>query len=247
MEDVENEKYQKPSTNIKKSLSILFNIENPIGRKFRLTIQGLIILSILLFSIETLPNLPVWVKSSLYVCEIIIISIFTLEYMIHIYISENKRKFVFSFYGIVDLLTILPFYLSLLSLTGLDLRFLRMLRLIRLLKLFEHSKTIKRFSRAIASIKYDLLLFSAITIGILFFSAIVMYFCERNAQPEVFASVFHSLWWSIVTLTTVGYGDVYPVTLLGRMMTFLLLILGLAIVSIPAGLIASALSNNKEE
>ena len=85
-----------------------------------------------------------------------------------------------------------------------------------------------------------------VTLLLLYFSAVGIYYFERDAQPEAFASVFHSLWWAVVTLTTVGYGDVYPVTTGGRSFTFLILLIGLGVVSVPAGLVASALSEARE-
>lgn len=147
----------------------------------------------------------------------------------------------------IDLLSIAPFYITLFLPADYDLRLIRMLRLFRILKLFKHNKSVFRFINAVNDIKSDLALFSIITTLVLFISSILMYIFEHNAQPEAFASVFHSLWWAIVTLTTVGYGDVYPVTLAGRCMTFVLLLLGIAIVSIPAGLLAASLSKVKRK
>jgi voltage-gated potassium channel len=105
-----------------------------------------------------------------------------------------------------------------------------------------YNRAITRFQKAFGSIREELILFFSTAGLLLFFAAVVVYFCERDAQPEVFASVFHSLWWAVVTLTTVGYGDIYPVTVLGRVFTFIVLMVGLGIVAVPAGLMSSALS-----
>lgn len=94
--------------------------------------------------------------------------------------------------------------------------------------------------------KEELILFFAATAMILYLSAVGIYFCENAAQPEAFGSVFHSLWWAVATLTTVGYGDVYPVTTAGRLFTFLVLLVGLGVVAVPAGLLSSALSKARE-
>jgi voltage-gated potassium channel len=157
-------------------------------------------------------------------------------------VAENKKRFAFSFFGIIDLLAILPFYLT----TGFDLRALRsfrLLRLVRILKLVRYSKAVQRFAIAFATAKEELILFMCSTLIIVYLAAVGIYYFENPVQPEAFSSIFHSLWWAVATLTTVGYGDVYPITAGGKIFTFLVLIAGLGIVSIPAGIVASALSD----
>ena len=157
--------------------------------------------------------------------------------------ADNKPKFIFSFFGIIDLLAILPFYLSLgLGLTSL--RALRFLRLFRILKLARYNRAMKHFTRAISSAKEEIMLFLFITLMLIYFAAVGIYYFEHEAQPEHFSSVFDSLWWAIITLTTVGYGDVYPITIGGRVFTFFILLIGLGIVAIPTGIISSALSRS---
>ncbi|MFT6732573.1 MAG: voltage-gated potassium channel [Polaribacter sp.] len=211
------------------------------GKVFDLTMQILIVLSIVTFSIETLPNLEVQTRYYLRMFEIMTVSIFTLEYISRFIVATSKKGFVFSFFGIVDILSILPFYLS----TGLDLRAVRMLRLFRLfriLKLVRYSAALNRFKSAFAIAKEELMLFLFATMAMFYLSGVGIYYFENEAQPEAFSSIFHSLWWSVITLTTVGYGDIYPITVGGKIFTLFILIIGLGIVSIPAGLIASALS-----
>ena len=170
---------------------------------------------------------------------------FTVEYLLRIFVSDNKIKFIFSFYGLVDLFAILPFYLS----TGIDLRSLRILRLLRLFrafKLLRYSIAIQRFHNALIIAKEELILFSILAIMLLFFSAVGIYYFENAAQPEAFSSVFQSMWWAVATLTTVGYGDVYPITIGGKLFTFFVLMVGLGVVAVPTGLVASALSTARE-
>jgi voltage-gated potassium channel len=121
------------------------------------------------------------------------------------------------------------------------------LRLLRILKLARYSGAIVRFQRAVALAREELLVFLGIAVMLIYLSAVGIYYFEREAQPEQFASVFHSLWWAVVTLTTVGYGDAFPVTLGGRMFTFAVLMAGLGIVAVPTGLLASALARVREE
>ena len=209
------------------------------GRAFDLTIQSLICLSLVLFSIETLPDLNAGTRRLLRYAEIFIVLIFTAEYVVRF--QRGGLRFAGSFFGIIDLLAILPFYLSL----GFDLRALRafrLFRLIRILKLARYNTAVARFHRAFMIARDEFVLFGFAALILLFLAAVGIHYFENEAQPEAFASVFHSLWWAVATLTTVGYGDVYPVTTGGKIFTTLLLVVGLGIVSVPAALIASALA-----
>ncbi len=216
------------------------------GRTFDLVIQFMIVISIITFSIETLPDLSDNTIDLLSIIETIIVSIFTLEYVARVYVADRKRDYVFSFYGLIDLIAIAPFYLSI----GLDLRslrILRMLRLFRLFKLVRYNSAMQRLGRAFYIAKEEVVLFGVVTMMLLYLSAVGIYYFENEAQPEQFKSIFHSFWWAVATLTTVGYGDVYPVTVGGRVFTFLILMIGLGIVAVPAGLLASALSKARQE
>ncbi len=216
------------------------------GRIFDLAIQSIIMMSLVSFSIETLPNLSDKTKEILRVIEIITVGIFTVEYILRLIVADRKLGFIFSFYGLVDLIAILPFYFT----SGIDLRSIRtirMLRLFRAFKLVRYSKAIQRFHCAFMIVREEIALFLFVTILLLFFSAVGIYYFENEAQPDSFSSVFHSLWWAVATLTTVGYGDVYPITTGGKVFTFFILMIGLGIVAVPAGMFASALSKARME
>ena len=222
--------------------------DTKLGKLFDLVVQFLVVISLLSFSLETLPNLS---KNQIFILkliEIVIISIFSIEYLLRIFVTNKKFKYIFSFYGLIDLLTILPFYLSL-TIDLRSLRALRLLRLFRILKLVRFNKAINRFQEALKIAREEIIIFIFATCIVLYLSSVGIFFFENAIQPDKFSSVFHSLWWAIVTLTTVGYGDIYPLTLGGRIFTFFILILGLGVVGIPAGLIASALTavRRKEE
>ncbi len=205
-----------------------------------LLIQALIVVSIASFSIETLPALSPGARAWLGVAEVGIVAIFTLEYLARLRVADRALAFVFSFYGLVDVAAIAPFYLA----TGLDLRSLRLLRLFKLLR-YNHS--IRLFAGAFRLIREELILFGAVALVVLYLAAVGIYFVEREAQPEAFGSIFLSLWWAVATLTTVGYGDVYPVTAGGRIFTSLILAAGLGLVAVPSGLLASALTRVRAE
>ncbi len=215
------------------------------GRTFDIVVQSLIVLSLLSFSIETIPNLSDRARRWLNMVEIVTVAIFTLEYIARIAVARKKGKYIFSIFGMVDLLAILPFYIS----SGIDLRSLRalrMLRLFRILKLARYNKAIRRFYHALLIAREELILYVCLTAILLYLAGTGIYYFENPAQPEAFASVFHSTWWAVETLTTVGYGDVYPITTGGQLFTFVVLMLGLGVVAVPAGLVASALSEARD-
>ncbi|MCX7547894.1 ion transporter [Xanthomarina sp. F1114] len=217
--------------------------DNKASKFFAIFIQILILISIVTFTLETTPDLEPKTRFILYLIEVFCVVIFTVEYILRIYVSDKKLKFIFSFYGLIDLFAILPFYLSF----GVDLRSLRALRLLRLLRVFKlvrYNRALNHFTNAIKSAKEEILLFLFITLILIYFSAVGIYYFENEAQPEHFASILDSLWWAIVTLTTVGYGDVYPITAGGKIFTFFILLIGLGIVAIPTGIISSALTKS---
>lgn len=214
------------------------------GRIFDYMIQFLIILSLITFSISTIPDLNELEIKILYIFQVTIVSVFTVEYIARIILSKKKLEYIFSFYGIIDLLAILPFYIT----TSVDLRSIRVfrfLKLFRLFKLLRYSKAINHFRQAFIIAKEELVLFTIATCMLLYLAAVGIYYFENEAQPEVFKSIFHSFWWAVSTLTTVGYGDIYPITVGGKVFTFFILMIGLGIIAVPAGLLSSALSQSK--
>ncbi len=173
----------------------------------------------------------------------IVTALFTVEYVLRIATARRKLAYVFSFSGLIDLAAILPFYFA----AGVDMRgvrAIRILRVFRILKLVRYTVAIGRLNRAIVRIKEELVLFSVATAILMYVAALVIYYCEHEAQPETFKSVFHSLWWAVASLTTVGYGDMYPITPVGRIFTFVILLLGLGFVAVPSALLAAAFSKD---
>ena len=224
---------------------IVEETDTRMGKVFDLTIQILIVASAVSFAIETLPGLSSTTIRLLAISEAVIIGVFTAEYLLRLYFSQKKLSFVFSFYGLIDLAAVLPFYLAL----GLDLRSLRIFRLARLailLKIFRFSKAARRFQLAFKLVKDEILVFGLFSLALIYLSAVGIYHFEHEAQPEVFVSVFDGIWWATVTLTTVGYGDVVPITTGGKVFTFFVFIVGLSMIAVPSGLVASALSKVRE-
>jgi voltage-gated potassium channel len=224
---------------------IIEHADTPAGRLFDIVIQILVVLTVVAYSIETFPNLSENWQVALKVFEIITVALFTIEYALRLLVANPKRQYAFSFFGIIDLCSILPFYLGL----GIDLRYLRSFRLLRLFRLFKlarYNAAIRRFHIALSIAREELILFASVTLILLYLSAIGIYHFESESQPETFGSVFHCLWWAVATLTTVGYGDVFPITVGGKIFTFLMLMVSLGFISVPAGLVASALAKARQ-
>ncbi len=217
----------------------------PMGRVFAFSVQAMIVVSLISFSVETLPNLTSSTRTWLHRLESFCVIVFSIEYVLRLWVATPKRAYALSFFGIIDLLAVLPFFLR----TAIDLRAIRAFRLLRLFRIFKlarYSAATRRFHVALLIAKEELVLFLSMTAILLYLAAVGIYYCESEAQPQAFGSVFHCLWWAVCTLTTVGYGDVYPVTVGGKVFTFFTLIIGLGVIAVPAGLLASALAKARQ-
>ncbi|CAH7227118.1 putative Potassium voltage-gated channel subfamily KQT; potassium channel, VIC family [Vibrio chagasii] len=202
-----------------------------------------VILSIACYMASTLNTLTEQQQLIASSIEIICITVFAFEY---IYLTFKKKlNYVFSIYGAIDLLTFVPFFLT----SGFDLRTLKLIKLGRMFltiqKSLNDTKTSSLLFRAIYNIRSDLILFTYISISIMLFFALGIYHFENEIQPEVFSSAFDAIWFSSITLTTVGYGDMLPISVGGKVLTALLSFLGIGIVTVPSGLIAASLIKTK--
>ncbi len=225
--------------------------DTPAGRRFDWFVQGLIFLSLAIFSLDTLPDLGTATRAWLGGMEIAIILIFTAEYAARLYVADKKFRYARSFYGCIDLLVILPFYLAFLyppiGMNTGGLRVFRCFQLLWLLKIVRYSAALNRIRRALSIAKEEIILFFFASVIFIYLSSVGIYFFEKDAQPDTFRSIFHSLWWAVATLTTVGYGDIYPITAGGRVFTFLILMFGIGLFAVPSGLLASALGKVRME
>ena len=229
---------------------------------FDVTIMGLIVLSILSIILQSFENLATAYNAQFHALEVFTVAIFTLEYILRVWTADlqfpgtrhPRVRYVLSFMAIIDLLAILPFYMPFFA---ADLRFLRMVRLLRLFRLLRVFKLGRYFDalQTIVNVMKDsatqLIISVALCLFVMLFSAIVMYTVENPVQPEQFPNVISSLWWAICTLTTVGYGDVYPVTAIGRFFAAVISLVGIGIIAIPTGIIAagftSAIERNSKD
>lgn len=216
------------------------------GHAFDFAMMALIVISISIMAIETLPQFPhEWTGAVLFFDWVIVV-IFTVEYGLRLWTTPNRLRYVFSFWGIIDLLAIAPFWIGLIfGLPGGEA--LWTLRLLRIAKLLRFIANMETFQRAFELVWRELLVVFMFAILVMFCTAVGIYIFENEAQPEAFPSIPHSFWFAVTTLTTVGYGDIYPVTVGGKIFTFFILMIGLGIVALPAGLIASAFTQAREE
>lgn len=185
----------------------------------------------------------------LFLFEVFSVGIFTIEYVARLWSCTTSEQYSQPLRGriryaltpsvMIDLLAILPFYLPLL---GVDLRVVRafrIFRLLRVLKLTRYSRAFTMFKQAISGKSEELVLTAFVLVILLIISASLMFYAEGEAQPNNFSSIPATLWWSVVTLTTVGYGDVYPITIVGKTIAGLISILGIGMVALPAGIISA--------
>lgn len=216
------------------------------SHRFDYTIMAFILLSMVTMSLETLPDISHSTIQVFNSIELVIVGVFTAEYILRVWTAEKPFKYIFSFLGIIDLIAIVPFWLA----TGINLqgaRAFRLIRMIRVLKVLRYMSALKRLERAIRLVQEELIVFGVLAAIIIFVTSVGIYQFEHGAQPEAFPSIPHSVWFSIVSLTAVGYGDVTPITAGGKIFTSMILIIGLAIVAIPTALIVSGLTRVKLE
>lgn len=217
---------------------------------FDWSLMLLITLNVLSIVLESFASVALAYKEFFIVFETTSVIIFTLEYMLRLWTSDlkypNKYKmvslltFAFSTMAIIDLLSILPFYIPLA--TPIDFRILRVLRLtriLRILKIGRYSESLALIGRVLKRSRSDLLVTLFITFLLLLLSSSLMYFVENPAQSDKFPNIVSSAWWTIITLTTVGYGDVYPITILGKILGGFIALLGIGLVALPTGIISS--------
>ena len=228
----------------RKGLSFVFNI----------SLSILIFLNTIAIVLNTIPDLSETYHHLFRDFEYFSVAVFSIEYLMRLWSCVERRghrhpiwgrlEFLFSFWGIVDLLAIAPFFLSAFA---TDFGFIRMLRLLRILRLFRMSKYFHAF-RIIKNVLYskreELILAFSFIFFLIIFSSSLMYYIEHPVQPKKFSSIPAALWWGVNTMTTVGYGDIYPKTILGRIIGAFVAVSGISLFALPAGIIASGFNEH---
>jgi voltage-gated potassium channel len=209
------------------------------------SILVLIVYSIITMILESLPEMKPY-SAFFEWSELVVVVIFTIEYFTFWALSSNKRKYPFEFLHVIDLLAIIPFYLT----TGFDLRALRscrLLRVFRIMKFARYSRSIQLLGKIFTRVAPDLVICLIISAVVILISSCGIYYAEHETQPDVFTSIPEALWWSIVTLTTVGYGDAVPITALGRLFAGVLMFTGIGLIAFPTSFITSAIGEIRQE
>lgn len=158
--------------------------------------------------------------------------------------ADGKVKYFFSFFGLVDLIAIFPYYFGL-AFDTRGIRAFRLLRLFAILKMSRFSHAIDTLKKALSSVREEIAVFFSLAGIVIYLCGVFVYYLEHDAQPHKFSSALDGFWWAIATMTTVGYGDIYPVTAGGKVFTGVVLVVGIAIVAVPTSLISAALTRQK--
>ena len=217
-----------------------------------LSLFGLVVLNLVAVALESVPTLQINYGSWFYSFEIFSVIVFTVEYVARVWSAPAKRdhengetglkarmRYIFSFYGLIDLVAILPFYIQAFF-PGLDLRVLRALRLLRILKLNHYNSALDDLFGAIIEEKKSFLTTLYIFSVAFVLSSSLIYYAEHKVQPEDFRSIPDAMYWSIITLTTVGYGDVSPITVFGKSIAAITAIFGVVVVALLTGIVANS-------
>ena len=217
------------------------------SRLIDLFIMGLIVLNVVAVILETVEAVLVSYGWLFEVFDAFSVGVFTIEYLMRMWSCtaddrfarpvRGRLRYFFTPLALVDLIAILPFYLPLV--TTVDLRVLRAMRLLRLFKLGRYSTSLQTLANVLRKHSGELLVTLFVLLIMLVIASTLMYFAENSAQPHAFSSIPSSMWWGIVTLTTVGYGDTYPVTGVGKVLGAVIALLGIGMFALPAGILGS--------
>lgn len=220
---------------------IIFESDTPAGKAFDVALIVCILLSILLAIVESLQGLPAWLVNPFIVCEYLFTGFFTFEYVTRIYCSPRPREYVFSFFGIVDLLATLPLYLAF-FLPGarylLIIRAFRIIRVFRIFKLFNFWLEGERLLNSLRESSKKISVFFLFVVILVISIGTLMYMIEGNQPNTQFSNIPNSIYWACVTMTTVGYGDITPVTALGKFLSACVMLIGYTIIAVPTGIVS---------
>lgn len=221
-----------------------------VSKYFDIFILALIFLNVLAVILESVESLERRFHLAFEIFEFFSVAVFSLEYIARVWSCvvlpkyanpiTGRIQFILHPLSIIDLASVLPFYLSFLAVDLRVIRMLRLLRIFRVAKLTRYSSVIRLFGRVFKDKKEELALTFMLMLGLIILVSSLMYFAEHEAQPDKFPDIPSAMWWSVVTLTTVGYGDIYPVTTLGKVLAGLSAILGVGMFALPTGILGAS-------
>lgn len=227
-----------------KLYDIIFESDSPMGRKFDLLLIVAIILSILIVTCDSLFRGHIWVMRSFVILEYVLTAFFTIEYLARLYCSPRPKAYAMSFFGLIDLVSILPMYLGIFIHSARFMIVLRSFRLIRIFRIFRLFAFLQEGYLLLESIRAS---FRKISVFFLFVAIIViclgtvMYMVEHDVEGSQFTDIPTSIYWAVVTMTTVGYGDITPITDAGRFFSAIVMLLGYTIIAVPTGIVTASM------
>ncbi|MBE0646219.1 MAG: ion transporter [Bacteroidales bacterium] len=231
-----------------KLLVVIFGTDTKAGKLFDLVLLWAIILSVLVVILESMDVVELAIGRYLMVLEWIFTIMFTIEYVLRIYATRHPRKYIFSFWGFVDLFSFLPTYIGILFTSVhflVAIRILRLIRIFRILKLTRYFRESQELAKALWASAHRIAVFFLVLFLIVLIMGSLMYVIEGGVNG--FESIPQSIYWAIITVTTVGYGDVVPVTSLGKIVSSLIMIIGYSIIAVPTGIITAEIARSKKD
>lgn len=225
---------------------IIFESDTPGGKLFDVLLLWAILLSVLIVTLESVIDLKLTYVSGFVIAEWVFTILFTIEYIARIIAAKKHWKYIFSFYGIIDFLSIIPTYLSLFFVGAqyfLVVRSIRLLRVFRILKLTKYLDGANTIQDALSNSRHKIIVFLGSVLTVTIIMGTFMYIIE--GPENGFDSIPKGIYWAIVTLTTVGYGDMVPLTAIGKAMASMLMIMGYGIIAVPTGIVTSEMINKR--
>jgi voltage-gated potassium channel len=226
-----------------KLFTIIFGTETHLGRLFDVVLLYMILTSILLVMLESVQSISAQYDQLLYILEWLFTIFFSIEFLLRLWISRKPLSYLFSFFGLVDFMAVIPTYLTLFYAGGsylVVIRAIRLLRVFRILKLSRQLSESRVLVKALISGRHKILVFLGGVLTLVIIMGTLMYLIEGSENG--FDSIPRSIYWAIVTTTTVGYGDIYPVTVFGQILAATLMLMGYAIIAVPTGIVSSELN-----
>ncbi len=236
------------------ALDIKFSQGKGLSFVVNISLSVLIFINSIVIIVSTIPTISSSYHQLLINFEVFSVIVFTAEYLLRIWSCVEKKgyshpvkgrlKFMFSFWGLVDFLAIFPFFFTMFTADFGLIRILRLLRILRLFRMSRYFHAFKVINSVLRNKKEELILSFSFIFFLMIISSSLMYYIEHDSQPEVFSSIPTALWWGVNTMTTVGYGDIFPITKTGKVLGAFVAICGISLFAMPAGILASGFNEH---
>ena len=229
---------------------IVFGDDHTVDRTFDIVVLGAIVVSLVILFVESLPGLSPTARLVLNIMEIVLTVLFTIEYIIRIYCAPSRRGYILSAWGIIDLVAVLPPYLSVFfpgARYMLVLRSIRFLRIFRIFRLFSFINEGNLLLRAMGKSMHKIAVYFLFVFVLVVCLGTLMYIIECNVPQTGFTDIGTSIYWAVTTLSTVGYGDITPVTFLGRLLSAFIMLLGYTLIAVPGGIVTASFINETSD